>query len=812
MILTMELLLFLATLWALLFYRIRLKLSSVILVILGFTCWFLGFLSDTFTIILASVFLPLFLIINIPWLRAHLISKFILHKVKSSIPPISKTEHEAIASGSTWWERDLFCGRPEWNKLHTFGQPVLLSDGRAFLAQQVPNLCSMLDDWKITHDQFDLPPEVWAFLKKEKFFGMTIPKRYGGLGFSAYTHSCVVTMIASRSYSAAVCVMVPNSLGPAELLQHFGTEPQREYYLPRLANGDEIPCFALTSPTAGSDATSIIDTGIVCKGVYQGKECLGLKLNWDKRYITLAPVATLAGIAIHVYDPDRLLAGETDIGITLVLVPTNLPGIEHGKRHLPLHQAFMNGPIQGTDVFVPLENVIGGETMLGKGWHMMTDSLAVGRGISLPAVSTAAAILCYRMTGAYARVREQFGHPIGDFEGIKIALARIGAGTYMCEAARVFTTGAIDSGAKPSIASAITKYHLTELSRKIVNDAMDIHAGRTIILGEHNYLANIYTAIPIGITVEGANILTRNLIIFGQGAFRCHPYLAKELEAFSSSDPKRGLLKFDRLIFKHIGFAMCNFSRALVYGITNGKNISVPIDGVFKQYYRQLSRMSIALSIVVDVALLSIGGELKRKENLSARLGDVLSYLYLASAVLKYFRENGQTLEDRPFAEYSLQWCLFQTQSALLGFLDNMPSHRWRWILKKTIFTWGAHYKMPNDDLALQIANAMMKPGSQRDRLTQFCFISKDHKDAANIMERTFIAAVETENSLLKIKQAVKQSKIAADLSVEERVNKAHELGIITSEEAAQIKEFYQLQNEAIQVDVLEGFGVKENP
>ncbi len=810
MLFTMELLLFLATIWVLLFYRIRLKLSSVILVILGILYWFLEIYSTTFVIFLACVFLPFILLINIPWLRAHLISKFILRKVKSSIPPISKTEQEAIASGSTWWERDLFCGRPEWNKLHTFGQPVLLGDGRAFLAHQVPTLCSMLDDWKITQDPYDLPPEVWSFLKSEKFFGMTIPKRYGGLGFSAYTHSCVITMIATRSYSAAVCVMVPNSLGPAELLQHFGTEPQREYYLPRLAKGEEIPCFALTSPTAGSDATSITDTGIVCKGIYQGKEYLGLKLNWNKRYITLAPVATLAGIAVHVYDPERLLAGETDIGITLVLVPTNLPGVEHGKRHMPLHQAFMNGPIQGKDVFVPLENVIGGESMLGKGWHMMTDSLAVGRGISLPAVSTAAAILCYRMTGAYARVREQFGHPIGDFEGIKIALARIGAGTYLCEAARLFTTGAIDSGAKPSIASAITKYHLTELSRKIVNDAMDIHGGRSIILGEHNYLANIYTAIPIGITVEGANILTRNLIIFGQGAFRCHPYLAKELEAFSSSDEKKGLLKFDRIIFKHIGFAMCNFSRALVYGITCGKKISIPVEGIFKPYYRQLSRMSMALSIIVDVALLSIGGDLKRKENLSARLGDVLSYLYLASAVLKYFRENGQTSEDRPFAEYSLQWCLFQSQSAILGFLDNMPSPRWRWILKKTIFTWGPHYKMPSDDLAIEIANAMMKPGSQRDRLTQFCFISKDTKDAANTMERTFISAVESENGLLKIKQAIKQSKIAADLSVDEQVNTAQELGIVTSEEVVHIKEFYQLQNEAIQVDVLDARCVKE--
>lgn len=804
MLFCMEILLFVAMFWTLLFYRIRLKLSSVILIAQGVLYWFLGIFSSTFAIILACIFLPFILLINIPWLRAQLISRFILRKVKKSIPPISNTEQEAIASGSTWWERDLFCGRPEWDKLHTFGQPVLLNDGRAFLTNQVPTLCSMLDDWKITHNQADLSPEVWNYLKSEKFFGMTIPKRYGGLGFSAYTHSCVITMIATRSYSAAVSVMVPNSLGPAELLQHFGTEAQREYYLPRLAIGEEIPCFALTSPTAGSDATSITDTGIVCKGFYQGKECLGLKLNWNKRYITLAPVATLAGIAIHVYDPDRLLAGETDIGITLVLVPTNLPGIEQGARHLPLHQAFMNGPIQGHDVFVPLDNVIGGERMLGKGWHMMTDSLAVGRGISLPAVSTAAAKLCYRMTGAYARVREQFGRPIGDFEGIDIALARIGAGTYLCEAARLFTTGAIDSGAKPSIASAITKYHLTEISRQIVNDAMDIHGGRGIILGEHNYLANIYTAIPIGITVEGANILTRNLIIFGQGAFRCHPYLAKELEAMTSTDSKKGLLKFDRILFKHIGFSMCNLARTLVHGITNGKKISVPLDGEFKDYYRQLTRMSTALALVVDVALLSIGGELKRKENLSARLGDVLSYLYLASAVLKYFRDSGQSAEDVPFAHYSLQWCLFNVQSAMLGFLENMPNRRWRWILKKTIFTWGAHYKMPRDDLAHKIASTMMKPGNHRDRITQFCYLSDDENDGASIMEKTFIAAIECENAQIKIKQAIKQSKLKDGLSFDEQVKTASELGIITSEEAGMINEFHHLQNKAIQVDVLD--------
>ena len=798
------LLLLLVTVWALTFYRLRLRVSSFILVLELVVFWVVGVFSTTAAITIGILVLPIVLIINFPWLRAHLISKYLMRYIKNSLPHLSETEQEAIASGSTWWERELFCGRPDWNKLHTFGQPILLTDGRDFLTKQVPTLCSMLDDWKITHDQQDLSPEVWKYLKAEKFFGLTIPKRYGGLGFSAYAHSCVISMIASRSYTAAVTVMVPNSLGPAELLQHYGTTLQKDYYLPRLASGTEIPCFALTSPTAGSDATSITDTGIVCKGVYQGKECLGLCLNWNKRYITLAPIATLLGVAVHVFDPDRMLGDKNDIGITLVLVPTNTSGVEQGQRHLPLHQAFMNGPIKGQDVFVPLDQVVGGEAMLGKGWQMLTDSLAVGRGISLPAVSSAATKVCYRMTGAYARVREQFGTHIGQFEGVATALARIGANTYLCEAARIFTTGAIDSGAKPATASAITKYHLTELSRQVINDAMDVHAGRGIILGHNNYLANLYTAMPIGITVEGANILTRNLIIFGQGAIRCHLYLSKELEAINCSDPKKGLMRFDKLVFKHIGYFCCNFTRAISYGISGGRTIRVPEDGLLKDYYRQLSRMSTALALVVDVAFLSIGGELKHRENLSARLGDVLSQLYLASSVLKYFRDNGQSKDDLPFAQYSLEVCLYKAQTALMGFLDNMPSRRWRWILKRTLFTWGACYQLPRDTLGMQIADAMMKLSDQRDRLTQYCFESHDEEDATRIMELALIAAVESENARAKLKEAIKTTIIDRNLSVAEQHKLAVELDIITTEELEQINIFYRLQHQAIQVDAQE--------
>ncbi len=805
MLFALALLMLMVTFWALTFYRFRLKVSTGIVVAEFAFLYLITEISATTLLALTLILAPPLLLINIPWLRAHLISKILLRRVKSQLPPMSKTEAEAIASGSTWWERELFCGRPNWNKLHNFGQPVLLADGRDFLANQVTTLCTMLNDWKITHHQHDLPKEVWQYLKAEKFFGMTIPKRYGGLGFSAYAHSCVITMIASRSYSAAVTVMVPNSLGPAELLQHFGTEVQREYYLPRLAIGQEIPCFALTSPTAGSDATSITDTGIICKGLYEGKECLGLRLNWNKRYITLAPVATIVCVAVHVYDPERLLGGECDLGITTVLVPAHLPGVERGQRHLPLHQAFMNGPIKGKDVFVSLEQVIGGEANLGKGWQMMTDSLAVGRGISLPAVSTATAKFCYRVTGAYARVREQFNMPIGKFEGIAVALARIGAATYLCEAARLFTTGAIDSGAKPSIASAITKYHLTEMSRQIINDAMDIHAGRGIIMGEHNYLANLYTANPIGITVEGANVLTRNLIIFGQGAYRCHPYLAKELEAVTAKNDKKALLRFDRLIFKHIGFVISNFTRTLSYGLSCSKTIHVPEEGALKYYYQEITRMSTAFALTVDVAFIVIGGDLKRRENLSARLGDVLSHLYLASAVFKYFRDCHQPKEDLPFIEYSLTLCLFKIQTALENFMDNMPQSLLTNLLKLAVFPWGKPYKLPADSLAQQIATAMMTPSSQRDRLTEYCYLSYDDEDATCIMEQALNVSVRSEKAYTKLKAALKASVIDSEQSKPEQVAQAVQLSILTLEEGELLNTFYRLQNQAIQVDAYEG-------
>lgn len=722
-----------------------------------------------------------FMLINKDF-RLKYLTTPLLKIFQAKIPPMSLTEQQAIAAGDSGWEKELFCGAPDWAKLHHVAKPTLTEKEKNFLSNQVPQLCALINDWETLYSLKDLSKEVWDFIKREKFFGIIIAEEFGGLGFSAYAHSCVITMIASRSNTAATSVMVPNSLGPAEFIQHYGTQQQKQQYLPLLANGREIPCFALTSPTAGSDATSITDTGIVTR--HEGT--LGLRLNWNKRYITLAPIATLIGLAIHVYDPEHLLGETEDIGITMVFVAANTPGIAIGKRHLPLHQAFMNGPIVGKDVFIPLENVIGGPEKLGQGWQMMTNCLAVGRGISLPAVSTAAAKLCYRMTSAYARVREQFGISIGKFEGVASALARIGAGAYTADAARCFITSTIDSGIKPSVASAITKYHLTELARRITCDAMDVHGGRGIMMGADNYLANLHLATPISITVEGANILTRNLIIFGQGAFRCHPYLADELQAASDNN----LEQFDKLIWAHIRYTLANFARAFGYGISAGKWIKTPVTDFTQRYYQQITRMSCALALAIDCAFLVLGGSLKRRENLSARLGDVLSELYLATSVLKYYNDQDKPEADEPFVRYAVEKCLYDAQIALVAFLDNLPARALSWLIKRVIFVWGPNLRAPSDALAMQIANASMALTEQRERLSQYCYIGEG---ATGQMEQAFQASVNASGAYEKLQKAMKVEKIAD-------IDTALKMGVINQDEFEQLKAFQTLQQAAIQV------------
>lgn len=785
--------------WTAAYCRWPLKSWSVLL--LGILTLFHLCDVSVITLSIACVLiLPVVFLLNIPLCRYHFLTRWLLKTFKATVPELSDTEKEALFAGDVWWEQELFCGQPDWQKLLSYNANTLTPEEQHFIDSKVTRLCELLNDWEIRNDLRDLSPDAWDYIRKEKFFGIIIEKKYGGLGFSAYAHSCIVNMIASRSYSAAVTVMVPNSLGPAEFLQEYGTEEQKDNYLPRLANGKDIPCFALTSPNAGSDAASITDTGVVCEAVYKGKKTIGLKLNWDKRYITLAPVATLLGIAVKVTDPDRFLGDQLHLGITFCLLPSTLKGVKNGPRHLPLTMAFMNGPTRGEDVFIPLDNVIGGPDNIGKGWHMMMNSLAVGRGISLPAVSAASAKMAYRLTGAYASVREQFRLPIGNFEGIQEALARIGGKTYVCEATRCFTVSAIDAGVKPSIASAITKYHLTELSRQCVSDAMDVHGGRGIIDGPNNYLAQFYSAAPVGITVEGANIMTRNLIIFGQGALRCHPFAAKEILAANNPEVLEGTARFDHLIFEHFGWTISNFARALFYGITFGKTIPGP-KGFLKHYFKQLTRMSNALALVSDMAMMSVGANLKRKERLSSRLGDILSHLYIASAVIKYFYDNNQPDKDKIFVQWALRQCLVDIQDSLVDVLYNLPNRRLGWLMKHIIFFWGTCYRRPNDKLEQKIAKTLMKADEQRDRMTSFCYRSESDGDAVNKMQKAFEYTIAAKASIRKLRKARQEGKLERDLSYEDELETAFKLGVISTAEVEMIKMTHDLQQDVIQVD-----------
>ncbi len=731
-------------------------------------------------------------------LRKRFLSGPAMAWFRSVLPPMSQTERDAIDSGTVWWDGDLFSGRPDWAKLLAFPARKLSAEEQAFLDGPVDELCAMLDDWDISNERHDLPESVWRYLGEKRFFGMIIPKEYGGLEFSAQAQSEVVTRISTRSTSAAVTVMVPNSLGPGELLLKYGTDEQRNHYLPRLADGRDIPAFGLTGPWAGSDAGAMPDRGVACMGEYAGSIVPGFRVTWEKRYITLGPVATVLGLAFKAYDPDGVLGDTESLGITCALIPTDTPGVEIGDRHWT-GMAFQNGPNRGRDVFVPMDWIIGGQERVGQGWRMLMECLAVGRSISLPAMGAGAGKLCAMTTGAYARVRKQFRTPIGRFEGVEEALARIGGHAYRMEAARLLTATALDLGEKPSVLSAILKYHNTEGMRQAVNDAMDIHGGRGICMGPSNYLARPYRAIPIGITVEGANILTRSMIIFGQGAIRCHPYVLDEMLAASEPDAPTALNRFDHALFRHIGFTISNAVRALVLGLTGARLARAPATGPTRRYFRQLSRMSAAFALVADVAMLMLGGKLKRREKLSARLGDILSHLYLASAVLKRHEDDDRPAADMAFVAWSVEHSLYEIQTALEGVLANFPSRFVGRLLRLIVLPLGRPYRAPSDRLGSSVARLMLEPSPALDRLLQGTYADVQPDDAVGrvLLARQKVLAAEPVER--KIFEALGKHVPAHDC--EPALAAALDAGVISDTEAATVRDAARAVTAVIGVD-----------
>ncbi|HQX46305.1 MAG TPA: acyl-CoA dehydrogenase [Steroidobacteraceae bacterium] len=773
--------------------------------------------AATFTVLLAAytalghpagiwkgilwVMLALLWLFTIRPLRKSLITRPFMKVYLRMLPRMSQTEREALEAGTVWWDGELFTGAPKWDKLCATKPPQLSAEEQAFLDGPCEELCRMLDDWDITHVRGDLPPAVWDFLKKKGFFAMIIPKKYGGLEFSAYAHSCVLVKLASRSTTASSTVAVPNSLGPAELLNHYGTEEQKDYFLPRLARGEEVPCFALTGPRVGSDAAALPDTGVVCRGMWQGKEIIGLKLNFSKRYITLAPIATVVGLAFRMLDPERLLGGETDLGITCALVPRDTPGITIGRRHFPLNIPFQNGPLQGHDVFVPLDALIGGVKMAGQGWRMLVEQLSVGRCISLPSNATGGAKAGVFATGAYARIRRQFNLPVGKFEGVEAVIARMVGYTYIMDAGRSVTAGAIDGGEKPSVPAAMLKYHVTEMGRQVADDAMDVQGGKGIMLGPGNYLARGYQSVPIAITVEGANILTRNLMIFGQGAIRCHPFVMREMTAARNPDRRKGVDEFDRALFGHMGFAISNAVRSLVMALTLARFTKKPVEGPTARYYQHIVRFSASFAFAVDVAMLTLGGYLKKKESLSARLGDVLSCMYLASMVLKHHENQGRPEADLPIVEWACRDLLYTAQEQLHGFLRNFPNPFLAGLMRLLIFPRGLTYFAPGDRLGRKLAELVTMPTDTRDRLCVHVYRTLEPGNALGLLQEALVLSQTAEPLEKRLRvEGVKTGRITA-LDLPGQIQQGLALGILSETEAAMLRDFDRKVMHLINVD-----------
>lgn len=719
--------------------------------------------------------------------RKRFVTKPIHAWAKGVLPALSETESEALNAGEVWWEAELFSGNPDWSKLHAIKKPTLSAEEQAFFDGPVQELCDMIDDWKINQETADLPPEVWQFLRDHKFFGMIIPKSHGGLAFSAFAHSEIVRFISTRSVAAAVTVMVPNSLGPGELLHQFGTDDQKDYWLPRLAGGRELPAFGLTSAEAGSDAGAMVDDGVICKGQWKGEEVLGIRLNWAKRYITLSPVCTVLGLAFKLRDPDGLIGETQDIGITCALVPTDLDGVETGRRHIPSSTMFMNGPTTGKDVFIPLDHIIGGPEYAGKGWMMLMSALAAGRGISLPSMGCAAIALSAHTTGAYARIRQQFNLPIGKFGGIQSRLGGLAADAYAMDAARHLTCAGLDEGRALSVISAIMKAHATYKMRSAINDAMDVHSGKAVIDGPSNYLLPLYRAVPIGITVEGANIVTRSLIIFGQGSIRAHPHMLDNMLALQEKDPDKSLEMFDKSLWAHVGHTTKTLFRAWGRALTGGRFAPAPDAGKATPIYRQLSRWSAAYALTADFLFLTLGGALKREEMISGRMGDILSEMYILSAALKRWDDEGRQDADLPVLQYAAQNALHNIQSALDSVIANLPA-RWAAVVLRMLTLPGATTRKPNDRLTVHCSDLLYEPSATRDRITgdlhKGC-----QRNGVDVLNSCFAKVVEMAPVMKRLRDAGKTPQQALTA------------GILSDAELSEIHAMQTLVDQVVAVD-----------
>jgi len=781
------------------YHRLRLASWAALTATLLVACWLLG-ANQTATVVAAVLLALVAVPLLIPAIRKPLVTAPLLKFYRKILPPLSQTERIALETGSVGFEGELFSGDPDWSILLSQPRPVLTAEEQAFLDGPVEQLCQMTSDWEITHVHADLPPAMWEFIRQNRFFGLIIPKEYGGLGFSAYAHHQVIQKLACASSVVSSTVGVPNSLGPGELLMHYGTQEQKDYYLPRLADGTEIPCFALTGPFAGSDATSIPDFGIVCKGEWNGAQVLGLKLTFNKRYITLAPVATIIGLAFRMYDPEGLIGDTEDIGITLALLPRETAGIEIGRRHFPLNSPFQNGPVSGNEVFIPLSQLIGGEDMAGHGWAMLNECLSIGRSITLPSTASGGAKIGAIATGAYARIRKQFGLSIGRFEGVEEALARIAGKAYAISALSQATAAAVDRGEKPAVPSAIAKYHCTSMGREVASDVMDVVAGKGVILGPRNFAGRAWQAAPIAITVEGANIMTRSLLIFGQGAILCHPWVLKEMKAAQNPDVQAGINEFDRNLFGHIGFAISNAVRSFWFGLTGAQIGAAPGDDYTRRYFRKLDRYSANLALMADVSMLLLGGKLKFKESLSGRLGDVLSHLYMTSAMLKRYMDEGCKVSEQPLLAWAFHDSVHKMELALSAAMRNFPIRPVGWLLWVLVFPWGRRAEAPSDRLGHRAAALLMTPNEARDRLAEGTFITPHKNNPAGRINSYLARVIAAEPVERKFQKALKTSDIEA-LDFVSQLDEGVSEGWITAIERKQLEDLREMTLETITVD-----------